>query len=394
MAADDAPWSGISAYVHVPFCARACPYCDFDFVVGRDPDVGGYLQGLSRHADAAWGEDRPRVRTVYFGGGTPSSLGADGLARLVAWARSRLDTTALQEWTVELNPEHTDAALLDRLVALGVDRVSLGLQSARPSALRLLGRVHTADEGLVATRRAVDAGLRVSADLIVGWPGQTSHALHDDLRALVDTGVGHVSIYALTIEEGTPWARQAAAGKRAPIDDDRQAELLVAVHETLTTEGLAHYETASYARPGQIAHHNYGYWSWRDVVAVGPSAASVTHRPDGSVVRRTARRGLAAWRDDPGATSTDRLDPVAAAAEGLWLGLRRFDGVSVPDLLGRFSGVDEAWVRARVERQVRRGNLQWDGTTVRLRPDRWLWHDEVGADLLVAVDDAPGPGPI
>ncbi len=395
MSADEAPpWMGTSAYVHVPFCARACPYCDFDFVVGRRPDVDGYVDALSRQADAAWGATRPQVRTVYYGGGTPSSLGPQGLARLVEWTRARLDVSAVQEWTVELNPEHADAGLLALLVDAGIDRVSLGLQSARPSALRMLGRAHTADEGLAAMRRAIDAGLRVSADLIVGWPGQSRQALVDDLRAIVDTGAGHVSIYALTIEEGTPWARQAAAGKRPPVDDDRQAEHLVHVHDTLTAEGLAHYETASYARPGQIARHNYGYWSWRDVVAVGPSAASVTHGPDGGLVRRTAQRGFAAWRQAPGTWTEDRLSPVAAAAEGLWLGLRRFAGVAVPDLLARFAGVDEGWVRARVERQVRRGNLVWEGSTVRLSADRWLWHDEVGADLLVGPeDDAAGPGP-
>lgn len=390
MTVDDAPpWTGTSVYVHVPFCARACPYCDFDFVVGRHPDVDGYVDALSRQADATAPERVP-VRTVYFGGGTPSSLGVRGLARLVAWTRRRFDTSGTREWTVEVNPEHASERLIAGLAEAGIDRVSLGLQSARPDALRLLGRVHSGAQGLAAARGVVAAGLRCSVDLIVGWPGQTADALADDLRAIVDTGVGHVSIYALTIEAGTPWASLQARGLRPPVDDDHQAQQLRRVHETLTAAGLSHYETASYARSGQIADHNYGYWSWRDVVAFGPSGSSVTHTT-GGVVRRTAPRGLAAWSAAPTAGSEDRLGPRAAAAEGLWLGLRRFEGVALGDFLARFGGVDEAWVRARVERQVRRGNLRWDGSTLRLGPDGWLWHDEVGTDLLVA-EDAPGAG--
>jgi oxygen-independent coproporphyrinogen-3 oxidase len=324
------------------------------------------------------------VRTVYVGGGTPSLLGPAGLGALVRWIDERFDTSAAVERTVELNPEHVDDALLDALVDARVDRVSLGVQSLASDALAQLGRVHDAARARAALAAAVARGLRVSADLIVGWPGQRAPSLAADVEGLLGSGVEHVSIYALTLEPGTPWEALVRRGRRRRPSAGAQARRLCEAASQLEAAGLHHYEIASYARPGARALHNLGYWTGRDYVGLGPSAASASHGDRGAVERRTNVRGFARWCAEPGAAATvERLEPLAAAAEGLWLGLRLLDGVDLDAFLRRFGAVDEAWLRARVAGSIARGNLErTEDGRLRVAAGRWLWHDEIGAALL------------
>lgn len=377
----EAPRRARGLYVHVPFCARACPYCDFDFVVGRHPDVEVYLSGLEREWSAR--ALVPGFTTVYLGGGTPSSLGPTGLARLLAWIEPRLGG-APAEWTVELNPEHATESLFDVLTAGGVDRVSLGVQTFERPGLHVLGRKHSAAAARRAIEGALARDLRVSVDLIVGWPGQSEDALIRDLDALEALGVRHVSVYALTIEPATPWEALVRRGVRSLPDPDVQADALATVAQRLAA--WDHYEVASYARDGQRARHNLGYWRWADYVGLGPSAASARFEA-GRVHRRTAVRGLGPWLADPLAAEAEVLTGSQAAAEGLWTGLRCLDGVDLgpgSDFLATFPGVQRDWIAARSAEHVARGNLEWleDGRVLRVRPDRWMWHDEVAAALL------------
>lgn len=389
---------GVGLYVHVPFCERACPYCDFDFEVGRPARLGlaieRWLAGLERErlARIAAGEHlEVDIDTLYVGGGTPSVLAPEQLRGLFAWlGRGFLfDPGSLREVTVELNPEHVDAARLDALVELGVGRVSLGVQTLAPSGLRELGRAHDREAALTAIERCVARGLRTSADLIVGWRGQGVDELRRDLDALAERGVEHVSIYGLTIEPDTPWPKLVRRGLRVLPDDDLQADLLLAAEAELEARGYVHYEVASYARSGAEAIHNSKYWRWIDVIGLGPSAASVRHRSatgegqgGGVVERRSNPRGLEAWAGSS-APISERLEGRSAAAEGLWLGLRRLRGMDVNAFLGRF-GVDRSWLEARVARQLRLGNLEWalDGALLRVAPGRWLWHDSIAVGVL------------
>jgi oxygen-independent coproporphyrinogen-3 oxidase len=373
-------------YVHVPFCARACPYCDFDFEVGRDPGrIDAWLDGLERERVGRAGElERVEIDTVYLGGGTPSVLSPAQLRRLSAWLRAKLGVVPanLREFSIELNPEHVSPELLDTLVELGVHRVSLGVQSLVPEGLRVLGRVHAAEQARACVLACVERGLRTSADLIVGWPGHTEVMLRDELDELLTAGVEHLSIYGLTIEPDTPWPKLVRRGLRVLPDEDEQAERLLAAEQHLCARGLIHYEVASYARPGAEARHNGKYWRFGDVVAFGPSAASVRHEP-GVVERRVNVRGLAAWLDDPSNPESERLEGDRAAAEGLWLGLRQLGGLDVARYLERFA-VDLPWLQARIARQLELGNLRWreGGAVLAVAPDRWLWHDSIAVDLL------------
>jgi oxygen-independent coproporphyrinogen-3 oxidase len=372
-------------YVHVPFCARACPYCDFDFEVGRSPDVDAYLAGLEAEIDARPELSAVAFDTVYLGGGTPSAIGRDGLARVFERLRARLPGMgSAEEITVEVNPEHASADLLAGLVEIGVDRLSLGTQTLDPVGLRELGRVHDRKRALSAVRDAVGAGVRVSADLIVGWRGQTRASLEADIDGLLGAGAEHLSCYALTIEPGTPWEGLVRRGLRVHPDPEQQSVHLSVVEELLVEAGLEHYEVSSYARAGARSRHNLRYWTWKDYVGLGPSAASAHYAPDGTVTRRTNRRGVAAWTQRPGEPAdAETLPPAAAAAEGLWIGLRALDGIEVDRFLARFSAVDRSWVEERTRRQVERGNLRWEGPgRLRVAPGRWLFHDTIALDLV------------
>jgi oxygen-independent coproporphyrinogen-3 oxidase len=378
-------------YVHVPFCTRACPYCDFDFEVGRrlEPQIRRWRAGLEPELEARRSSfDGRAFDSLYLGGGTPSALGAEALEEVIAWLRSSVvGEGRLREVTVEVNPEHLDDALTASLTRSGVDRVSLGIQSLQAEGLRELGRAHSPSQASTAVERAISAGFRTSADLIVGWRGHTEAALSADIDRLVSLGVEHVSIYALTIESETPWQKLVRRGLRVLPNDDDQAPLLLAAERRLGEHGFVHYEVASHARPGREAWHNGKYWRSVDVLALGPSGASVDVRetPSGVVVtRRRNLRGLDRWLADPGGTEepVEHLAGEVAAGEALWLALRQLEGLWVVPWTARF-GVDRAWLDARTANQVRRGNLEWlDDARLRVAPGRWLWHDDIAADLL------------
>ncbi|HEY0135388.1 MAG TPA: coproporphyrinogen-III oxidase family protein, partial [Nannocystis sp.] len=321
--------------------------------------------------------------TVYLGGGTPSLLGPDGLRALGEFIARRFPGAGGEEYTVEVNPEHADRALYAAVRSIGGTRVSLGVQTLDPAGLGALGRAHDAATAKTALICALEAELAVSADLIVGWPGQSNEALAADVTQLVDLGVRHVSVYALTIESGTPWETLVRRGKRRLPDPDHQADMLLAAEAALTGAGLEHYEVASYAAPGERARHNLGYWTWQDYLGLGPSAHSAVYAADGSVTRRGNLRGLPAWQADPATPAEiDPQDPTAAAAEGLWTGLRHLPGLDLAAFLARFPAVDRAWIEGRTRKQVARGNLELAGGVLRVAAGRWMWHDAIAADLL------------
>lgn len=391
--------SGPGLYVHVPFCARACPYCDFDFEVGpHGARQEQYLAALAAELEtrapdfAARGRaGRPQFDTVYLGGGTPSALGAQGLRVLFDTIDMHVDRATAREVTVELNPEHVDDALLDALAASGVSRVSLGVQSFAAPGLAQLGRVHAVAQAIAATAACTER-FATSVDLIVGWPGQSRAQLEASLRHCVEAGVEHISVYGLTIEAGSAWPKLVRRGQREMPDEERQAQALEHAAELLASAGYEHYEVASYARPGRAALHNQKYWLGIDVLAVGPSGTSAQHGaagdPPGAVRRRRNPRGLTAWAGGE-APDIETLAGEDAAGEAAWLGLRRLAGLDLATLERRFAGSGIAprgwaeWLEARAPRAFARGNLRWV-TAERLAfgPGRWMWHDEVAEELV------------
>lgn len=386
-------------YVHVPFCARACPYCDFDFEVDRGPKLQArielYFEGLERELIER--RIRGPLRTLYVGGGTPSALGHSGLRALFSLLDRHVRRDDCVEQSVELNPEQVDEALLDALSAAGVGRVSLGVQSLHAPVLAELGRVHSAERARSAIW-ACTSRFETSVDLIVGSPGMPGRPLSApaalkqfdrDLEELVELGVDHLSLYALTIEDSSNWPGLVQRGQRSSPDPDAQARILEGAEARLEAAGFVHYEVASYGRPGHEARHNSLYWESQNYLGIGPSAHSAKIEA-GRVHRRANVRGLDAWlASKGGADHEECLEAERAAGEALWLSLRRLDGMSVGAFLASFPQVDLAWLRNKVQAQVAKGNLEWIGEDrrglgpgLRVAPGRWLWHDSIGEALL------------
>ena len=309
-----------SLYVHVPFCPTICPYCDFHAVRRTRGAVAAYLERLEAEARAL-APARTPLRTLYYGGGTPSYLREDELVRLLSLG---LPLEAGAEVTLEANPGTLNRSRLALLRSLGVNRLSIGVQSFQDPVLRGLGRAHRARGAYRAIEEALDAGFRVSIDLILGLPGQDPER---DLKEAVRLGVGHVSAYTLIVEPGTPFA---LAGLRE--NPDREARAFALAEAILGEAGLVRYEVANFARPGEEARHNQVYWRMGFWAGLGPSAAS--HEPAGApglyAVRRT-RPPLHRWlAGEPPAE--EPIPPREHVREALMMGLRTREGVDVAGL--------------------------------------------------------------
>jgi putative oxygen-independent coproporphyrinogen III oxidase len=274
----------LAAYVHVPFCASRCGYCDFNTYTAAD--LGGapgtsrdaYLDAVAREialADGVLGAGRPPLSTVFFGGGTPTLLAASELGGILGRLRATFGLTPDAEVTTEANPDSVTPESLVALVAAGFNRISFGMQSAVPHVLAILDRTHTPGRAIEAVGWARDAGFgSVSLDLIYGTPGESA----DDWRRTLDVALGaapdHVSAYSLIVESGTPLARRIRRGEVAVPDEDSHADLYVAADEALAAAGLRWYEVSNWARPGHECRHNLSYWRGDDWWGFGPGAHS------------------------------------------------------------------------------------------------------------------------
>ncbi len=295
--------------------------------------VAAYLKRLREEAQALHAEFPGTLDTVYFGGGTPSHLQDDELAFVVETLRQTWGFPGAQETTLEADPLTFDEARLKMFKALGFDRLSIGLQSTQDEVLRFLGRQHTGREGLAAVEMALAAGFTVSADLITAVPGQDAAR---DLHTLAQTGVSHVSVYNLTIEPDTPFARRGVR-----VDEDKEADDYALADRILSGYGLARYEVSSHAQPGFEAKHNSVYWSGEHFLALGPSAASFVPS------RRDTLRLVGERRTNPpikGWLAGEKPDvlpvnPEAFVQDVLMTGLRTRRGVDLVRL-GERAGFD------------------------------------------------------
>ena len=265
----------LGIYVHVPFCRSKCQYCDFYSVTCKDDRLmDQYLDAICDHIKEA-GALAPnyKVDTIYFGGGTPSFFGADGLAVILTTIRRNFDVANDAEITFECNPDSVSDRLLHRLRAEGFNRVSLGIQSDDDEMLKKLGRPHTYGQAVTAFHRIRKAGFRnVSIDLMYGLPGQDIYDWQQTLDNVLRLLPEHVSCYALKVEEGTPFYEMREA-LNLP-DDDTVADMYLNAVETLRGRGYRQYEISNFCRKGQISKHNMKYWNGGEYLGFGPSASS------------------------------------------------------------------------------------------------------------------------
>ena len=378
-------------YVHIPFCAARCPYCDFATAPARSALRSGYLDALETEIRRE-GErlGRPRVTTLYFGGGTPSLLEPAEVARLSAALHESFALRPV-EATFEANPATLDRARLDAWAALGITRLSLGAQSLSADGLRALGRTHRAEDVAPAVAAARSVGFDTSLDLIFGWPGQTAEAWRADLAAAVALAPDHLSCYPLELalepEEAVAnwpgagwrsverWRRKAAA---AQPDDGGIAALYELAEAFLQRNGYRHYEIANWARAGKRCRHNLGYWRNGEWLGVGMGAhshlAGVRSRNPGVLPAYIAAVDRGEGRI---------VDPAAdAAVDGAMLALRLDDGLDLASYAARFGPSAALHVRGALRSLDGARLIRWSGDRVRLTARGRLLANEVFVRLL------------
>lgn len=322
----------LALYVHWPFCLSRCPYCDFNSHVRERIDEARFRAALL--ADLAYEAARlgPRpLASIFFGGGTPSLMSPATVAALIEAAHRAFPPEAAPEITLEANPTSVEAAKLAGFHAAGVNRISLGIQSLDDAALAFLGRRHSAAQAVAALEAARTLFPRASFDLIYARPGQTVASWRDELRRALAFGLDHLSLYQLTIEPGTPFARLHARGELVLPDDDTQAALYEATEEEAARVGLTPYEVSNYAAPGAESRHNLAYWRYDDYAGIGPGAhgrVPVAGAPTATVrVRAPEAWAEAVERSGHGVREEEALAPAVRAREALLMGLRLAEGV-------------------------------------------------------------------
>ncbi len=411
--------TGISLYIHVPFCQTKCPYCDFNTYQGIEGLMSPYVEALVAEV-STWGKalGRPPVNTVFFGGGTPSYLSDGALGRIMGAVGEAFGICADAEITVEANPGDLTAAKAASLLRQGINRVSIGVQSLDNDLLNLLGRRHDADGAIAAYRTVREAGFdNVNLDLIYGLPRQSLEQWQDTLRRLADLEPTHISLYALTVEEGTPLHRWVEQGQVPQPDADLAADMYQYARELLGERGYHHYEISNWSKPGLAStsdlasanlasttdlasRHNLAYWRNLPYLGVGPGAHSCLggyrfwdmDPPRGYIA--AARE----WADEvtsPVAAITgdwlesvgpvggyEAIDRNLAAAETMFLGLRLLDGLDVAEASARL-GIDlgERY-RSQIEELLGLGLLEREGTVIRLHPSAYLIANQVFTRFL------------
>jgi len=356
-------------YVHIPFCAARCDYCDFATWTDRGHLIDGYVDACVADLTRRRADGYPAATSVFFGGGTPSLLAAEQLVRILD-ATVRTDDA---EVTVECNPDSVDAPKLAALRRGGVNRLSFGVQSMSAHVLAALGRTHDPVNVSSAIALARDAGFeRINIDLIYGTPGESPDDWAATLLGAIALDVSHISAYALTVEPATPLGRRVAAGAAAP-DDDVQADAYLAADALLSAAGLDWYEVSNWARPGHECRHNLLYWTEGDYLGIGCAAHGHTDGRRWWNVR-TPERYLGAINAGTSAEAgAERLEPVARAEEACALALRTRVGALVAREAA--SVVDELSAAGFVRREQHR---------VVLTPQGRLVASDVTARLLLA----------
>jgi putative oxygen-independent coproporphyrinogen III oxidase len=331
----------LAVYVHWPYCARICPYCDFNVVRDRGQlEQATLAQAIVRDLEGQARLMGPRrLASIFLGGGTPSLMDPDWAAQIIAATRRLWPTDGPVEITLEANPTDAETGRFAGFAAAGVQRLSLGVQSLDDAALKFLGRNHSAAEAKRAIAVAQTAFPRVSLDLIYALPDQAPEAWAAELRAAASLGVEHISPYQLTIESGTAFDRLVRRGTFTPPDEERAAAVYDTTQAVLEAQGFDAYEVSNHARgAGARSVHNLAYWRGWDYVGAGPGAHGRLTLDEGRVATHAepkvadyiARVGT----DGAGFRSRETLSPREAAIERLLLGLRSVEGVGVTELAG------------------------------------------------------------
>jgi oxygen-independent coproporphyrinogen-3 oxidase len=386
----------LAIYVHIPFCTVKCGYCDFNAYSGMDnlKDAYGAALVAEVHANALLFASTT-VTSIGFGGGTPSEVAAAHVAAVIAAIREHAPLSTKTEVSLEANPGTLDRPEIEALRAAGVTRLSIGAQSFHADELRFLDRIHSPEATAAAVELARRAGFEsIGLDLIYGLPGQSLDAWIESLVTAIGLGPDHISIYALTVEEGTPLARRVRKGEVVPLDPDAVADLYEAATDRLAAAGYLQYELSNWARPGHHSRHNMVYWTDGNYLAIGAGAHGYL---GGERYENVAhpRAYIAAIEErapapHPGRESAYRPDAVTAMADWFSLRLRLLEGFDEPEFEARF-GVPLRKVGGVVlDDCVSAGVLEL-APRVRLTRAGRLLHGEVSARFLAHLQNTLAP---
>ena len=330
----------LALYFHWPFCLAKCPYCDFNSHVRERLPQAEMLSALRAELTFEAARLAPRrVTSIFFGGGTPSLMDPESVATLIDDVARLFELERDAEITLEANPTSVEAEKFSTYRAAGVNRVSIGVQSFDEQALRFLGRQHSAAQAIAAVQLGASIFPRISFDLIYALPGQTQAAWREELRRALDLAADHLSLYQLTIEDGTKFATLHARGEFILPDADEAEALYDITAEEAARHGLQHYEVSNYAKPGGESRHNLTYWRYGDYAGIGPGAhGRITL--GGRLLATTRHRAPEAWMErvaahGHGSTLEEEIPAADRAREALIMGLRLQEGISVPYFAAR-----------------------------------------------------------
>ncbi|NLW65804.1 MAG: radical SAM family heme chaperone HemW [Clostridiales bacterium] len=354
----------LGIYIHVPFCASKCAYCDFYSLAGRDKMMDKYQAAILRHIIEAAPQMEPYyIDTIYFGGGTPGYYGAKRICEILSTLKNYSKVLKSAEITVEMNPDSLTSSDLRMLRAEGVNRISLGVQSTKDDILRLIGRRHNFRQAEKAIRMCRSAGFsNISIDLIYGLPTQTRNDWADTLSKAIAMRPTHISGYGLKLEEGTPMCERYKDSDSLPTDDD-QADMYLYMTDILARYGYSQYEISNFALPGFESRHNLKYWNLDDYMGFGPSAHSCIGN-----VRYSYIRDLKGYIDGINSGSSiideyETIDKLERAAEYIMLGMRTTRGISKDEYSHIYkSGFDK--IEYLLEEYGKKGWVEAEG-------DRW-----------------------
>lgn len=381
----------IGIYVHIPFCIRKCPYCDFNSIVTahvpEEEYTGAVLQELSSRIRERPALSGRALETIYIGGGTPSLISAENIKRLVSGIRQTFSTSGQPEITIEVNPGTVTPDQLACLYDAGVNRLSIGVQSFRESGLQSLGRVHSVQDSLWCYEYARKAGFHnVGIDLIFGIPGQSVAEWEADLDMALSLKPEHISAYNLTVEKGTPFSRLVKDGGLLLPSEKDQIAMYELCMDRLKSAGYHHYEISNFARDGFESRHNDRYWLAMDYLGLGAGAHSYLSSPDWGVRwwnEKDPFRYMAQTKSAGHAVAgMERLTHEEAITEGIFLGLRRVKGIDLDWFQWRYQAPLTRLFRDRIGLLKARGLLSEGDNTLSLTRKGILLSNEVVLVLI------------
>lgn len=371
-------------YIHIPFCLSKCPYCNFlSIPKGVIPD--GYITAILKELEGRREEGIRGIGTVYLGGGTPSLLPPEEVERILK-SISRLYPFEGREVTIEVNPGTVTLKDLEGYVNAGVNRISIGIQSFNDKLLSILGRTHTSKDGLMAFVWARKAGFKnIGIDIIHSIPTEGLSNLRKDIQTAISLRPEHISLYALTFEDGTPLKRKVEEGHLRPVGEEKEVEMFLLARDMLIDAGYEHYEVSNFSLPGLRSIHNQIYWKGGEYIGLGLGAHS--YEKKGWGVRRKNTEILEEYialieKEGKAFVEEEELTKEEAMVEAIFLGLRTMEGIDLKDFEDRFGVSLERACREAIEELLSEGLLRVEGGSLRATGKGLLLLDEIVRKLL------------